>query len=320
MIHTRSLDDLSIQNSWLTIGIFDGVHRGHCKILEPLVSRAHEAGEPAVVITFAPHPALVLGGMKDFKYLTIPGELHSLLESIGVDIVITLPFSHEFAKQTAEEFIRIVVNRLHPRCIFVGYDTALGRGREGNALRLTEIGLKLGFTVISTPPLSDETGILSSTRIRHSINRGDVTLAAEALGRYYDISGPVIHGDGRGHSINIPTANIQVSIEKLIPANGIYACWAWIEETRQGSGEVITLSKKFPAATNVGLRPTFTPNLSSPIIEAHLLDFNQDLYDQRVKLEFVKYLRPEVKFSSIEALVEQIRADITLTRKILLSE
>jgi riboflavin kinase/FMN adenylyltransferase len=137
------------------------------------------------------------------------------------------------------------------------------------------------------------------------------------LGRYYDLSGPVIHGDGRGHRINVPTANIQAPAEKLIPANGIYACWAWLERSSTGSGKRIGEEKKYPAATNVGIRPTFTPDLPAPAIEAHLLDFSRDLYGQRIRLEFVEYLRPEKKFSNAEVLVEQIQADIDLTRKIL---
>ncbi|MCX6036779.1 MAG: bifunctional riboflavin kinase/FAD synthetase [Chloroflexi bacterium] len=318
MIHTHSLDDLILQNAWLTIGIFDGVHRGHREILQPLVTGAHAAGGPAVVLTFTPHPAVVLGGKTDFKYLTTPDELLARLESLGVDAVITQTFSREFADQTAEEFMRHVARSLGLRRLFIGYDTALGRGREGNAARLTEIGKELGYTVQAVPPLSDEMGIISSSRIRRSITAGHVSAAAGDLGRYYDLTGPVIHGDGRGHKIYIPTANIQVPAGKLIPANGIYACWAWLEGSSRGSGENSGEAKKHPAATNVGVRPTFTPDLPAPAVEAHLLDFNRDLYGQQVRLEFVEYLRPEEKFLSVEALVEQIQADIDRTREILL--
>jgi len=310
VIHTHSLDDLSLQNAWLTIGIFDGVHRGHREILQPLVSGAHAAGEQAVVLTFTPHPAIVLGKKTDFKCLTTPDELLVLLESLGVDVVINHAFSREFVNQTAEEFMRHVARSLGLRRLFIGYDTALGRGREGDAARLIEIGKELGYTVQAVPALSDERGVISSTRIRQSITDGHVSAAAGDLGRYYDLTGPVIHGDGRGHRINIPTANIQVPAVKIIPANGIYACWAQLK----GSGE----GKKYPAATNVGVRPTFTPDRPAPAVEAHLLDFSRDLYGQRVRLEFVEYLRTEQKFSSVEALVEQIHADIDLTREILL--
>jgi riboflavin kinase/FMN adenylyltransferase len=317
LIHIYSLADLALKNAWLTIGIFDGVHRGHREILRPLVDEAHAVGEPAVVLTFSPHPAVVLGGKVDFKYLTTPDEQLALLESLGVDVVITQTFSREFANQTAEEFMRQVAQSLGLRHLFMGYDTALGRGRQGNAARLTEIGKELGYTTRTFPALSDELGVLSSTRIRQAIAAGQVADAAKDLGRYYDLSGPVLLGDGRGHRINVPTANIQAPAEKLIPANGIYACWAWLECSSPGFEQKSGEEMKYPAATNVGIRPTFTPDLPAPAIEAHLLDFSRDLYGQRIRLEFVEYLRSEKKFSNAEALVEQIQADIDLTRKIL---
>jgi len=317
LIHTNSLADLALKNAWLTIGIFDGVHRGHREILRPLVDEAHAVGEPAVVLTFSPHPAVILGGKKDFNYLTTPEERLAQLESLGVDVVITQTFSREFADQTAEDFMLLVTQSLGLRHLFIGYDTALGRGRLGNAARLTEIGKELGYTVRAFPALSDELGVISSTRIRQLIVAGQVAAAARSLGRYYDLTGTVIHGDGRGHRINVPTANIQVLAGKLIPANGIYACWAWLECSSPGSGKKTGEKKKYQAATNVGVRPTFTPDLPAPAIEAHLLDFDHDLYGQQLQLEFVEYQRPEKKFSSVEALVWQIRADIDLTRKIL---
>jgi riboflavin kinase/FMN adenylyltransferase len=313
VIHTHSLDELSLKNTWLTIGIFDGVHRGHQEILRLLVAGAHAVGEQAVVLTFSPHPAVVLGGKTDFKYLTTPDERLDLLESLGVDMVITQAFTRAFADQTAADFMCQVVRTLGLRCLIIGYDTALGRGREGNASRLTELGHDLGFTVQVIPPLSDDQGVISSTRIRQAITLGDVTAAADGLGRYYTLSGPVVRGDGRGHRINVPTANVSISPGKIIPANGIYACWAWLEKAGREAGE----AKKILAATNVGVRPTFKPDLPAPAIEAHLLDFDRNIYGQQVRLEFVKYLRPEEKFATVESLLDQIHADIDLTREIL---
>jgi len=301
----HSLDETSFQNAWLTIGIFDGVHRGHQQILHSLVNKAHEAGGPALVLTFNPHPAVVLGGKLDFKCLTTPSERADLLESYGVDAVIMQTFSREFADQTAGQFMHQVVQHTGLRGLVIGYDTALGRGREGSATRLAEIGNELGYTVQGIPPLEDEKGIISSTRIRRSIAAGQVTSAAGDLGRYYAITGPVMHGDGRGHRLNLPTANIEVPPGKVPPANGIYACWASVD------------GQQYQAATNVGVRPTFTPDLPVPIIEAHLLGFDHDLYGQQIKLEFVEYLRPEVKYVSVDALLEQIHADIARTREIL---
>ena len=270
-----------------------------------MISGARENGSPAVVLTFTPHPAVVLGGKADFKCLTTPEERIELLESFGVDAVITQTFSRSLADQTADEFMRRLTQTLGLRCLLIGHDTALGRGREGNAARLTEIGQELGYLVQTVPPLTDEVGILSSTRIRAAVAAGNVSAAATDLGRYFFVTGPIVHGDGRGHTINVPTANIQVPAGKLIPANGVYATWAWVE------------GKRYPAATNIGIRPMFTPDLSTPVIEAHLLDFSHDLYGKQVKLEFVEYLRLEEKYPSVEGLLEQIHRDIEKTRKIL---
>lgn len=305
MKHYHSLAEVTLQNAWLTIGVFDGVHLGHQEVLRQLVSGAHEIGSPAVVLTFTPHPAVVLGGKMDFKCLTTPEERAGLLESFGVDVVITQIFDHALADQTAEDFMQHVARTLGLRNLLIGYDTALGRGRQGDAARLTEIGKALDFKVQLVPPLKDESGIISSTRIRAAITAGNAVAAATSLGHYHFITGPVVHGDGRGHTINIPTANIQIPTGKIIPANGVYACWAWME------------GKRYPAATNVGIRPMFTPDLPAPIVETHLLDFNQNLYGKQIKLEFVEYLRPEEKYPSVKALLDQIQKDIAQTHTIL---
>lgn len=305
MKHLHSLDDARLQAAWLTIGIFDGVHRGHRKILEALVSGARGAGCPAVVLTFHPHPAIVLGGRADFRCLTTPEERGGLLEEAGVDLVITQAFDREFAGQTAGEFMRRIAPTLGLRCLVLGHDSALGRGREGDAARLAEIGQDLGYQVEVVPPLEDEGGVISSTRIRAAVAAGEVAYAASALGRPYSLEGPVVHGDGRGASIGVPTANLRLPDEKLVPANGIYACRAWI------GGESRL------AAVNVGVRPMFTPDLPAPVVEAHLLDFSGDIYGQQVRLEFVERLRNEEKYPSVDVLVAQIRDDIARVREIL---
>ena len=303
MFHYHSLDDLSLKDAWLAIGIFDGVHRGHQEILRPLVTGAHASGQTPVVLTFDPHPAVVLGGKTDFKFLTTPDERAELLGAFGVEVVITQPFNRAFADQTAGEFMGRLSKTLGLRHLMIGYDTALGRGREGDAARLTEIGKQLGYSVQSVPPLKDNAGIISSTRIRAAIAAGNVSAAALDLGRCYSISGPVIHGDGRGRTINIPTANIQIPASKVLPSFGIYACRAWVNGT------------SYAAATSLGVRPTFYQGLApAPTIEAHLLDFKSDLYGQIVKLEFVDYLRPEEKYDSVQALRDQIELDIQHTR------
>jgi riboflavin kinase/FMN adenylyltransferase len=189
----------------------------------------------------------------------------------------------------------------------LGYDVALGKGREGTPARLREIGSQLGFTVEVVTAVIDERLVISSTEIRRLVGSGKVAEAARLLGYPYSVRGLVIHGDARGRTINIPTANIGYAPEKLIPANGIYACWAYV-------GDDVS---PYRAAVNVGFNPTFTPDKKTANVEAHLLDFDRDIYGQEVKLEFVSRLRNELKFSSADTLVEQIWADIARTREIL---
>jgi len=268
MGHYRSLNDVSLKNSWLTIGVFDGVHRGHQEILANLTAGAHENGAPAVVLTFWPHPAVVLGKRNDLKSLSTPEERADLLGALGVDAVITQPFTSEFAKLSALDFMRLVSERLDLRSLWIGYDFALGHNREGNLERLTEIGRELGYSVQAIGPVKNGEDVLSSSLIRQRIRNGEVAHAAENLGRFYALSGPVVHGDGRGRRINIPTANIDYPKDKVIPANGAYACWAWV------GGE------RVPAATNIGINPTFTPDKHKHNVEAHILTFERALYGQ----------------------------------------
>jgi riboflavin kinase/FMN adenylyltransferase len=305
MIHYRSLEDTSLENSWLTIGVFDGVHRGHQEILSNLTAGAHRNGAPAVVLTFWPHPGVVLGKRKHLKSLTTPDERAELLGKLGVDVVITQPFTPEFGKLSAREFMTRVSQRLGLRSLWIGYDFALGHNREGNFARLTELGKELGYSVQAIDAVQNGEDVLSSSLIRQRVREGEVSHAAENLGRFYALSGPVVHGDGRGRKINIPTANIDYPGGKVIPAFGVYACWAWV------GGE------KHPAAVNIGINPTFTPDKETPNVEAHLLDFDRELYGEELKLEFVARLRDELKFDGVEALLKQIHADIERTRDIL---
>jgi riboflavin kinase / FMN adenylyltransferase len=305
MQHYRSLEDVSFINSWLTIGVFDGVHRGHQEILANLTAGAHENGAPAVVLTFWPHPAVVLGKRYDLKCLTTPEERADLLGALGVDAVITQPFTPDFAGLSAWDFMRLASRRLGLRSLWIGYDFALGHNREGDLARLTEIGEELGYEVQAVGSVKNGENVISSSLIRQRIRSGEVARAAHNLGRFYTLSGPVVHGDGRGRRINVPTANIDYPQDKVIPANGVYACWAWV------GGE------RHPAAINIGINPTFTPDKRTSNVEAHILDLDRDLYGQELKLEFVKYLREELKFDSVEALLEQIQADIAQTREIL---
>lgn len=304
MEHYHSLEELSLRNAWLTIGVFDGVHRGHRAIIEKLVREAHKADSPAVVLTFHPHPASVLTG-KEIHCLTTPDERADLFAALGVDVVITQRFTRDLSTATAHEYMSTLKRTLGLSRLLIGYDFALGKGREGNAARLTEIGSELGYGVDVVPAVSDESGVISSTEIRKLVSIGNVTEAANLLGHRYQVGGEVIHGAGRGKKINFPTANIDYPDQKVIPVNGIYACWGMLG------------AERFMAATNVGFNPTFTPERKVASVEAYLLDFDRDIYGEHLKLEFVARLRDELKFASVEALVEQMHRDVKQTREIL---
>jgi riboflavin kinase/FMN adenylyltransferase len=304
MQHYRSLEQVSLENSWLTVGVFDGVHRGHQRILKRLTAGAHEQGVPAVVLTFDPHPAKLFG-RSEIRLLTLPDERAELLGSFSVDIVVTHPFNQEVANTTAFDFMQHVKEHLGATHLVLGYDSTLGKNREGNTTRLREIGAELGYTVEVTPALSDESGVISSTEIRKLIEVGNVVEATRLMGHPYSLRGPVIHGDARGRTINVPTANIAYARDKMIPANGIYACWAYYD------------GQQHQAAINIGINPTFTPDKQIPNVEAHILDFRREIYGEEVTLEFVARLRNELRFDSVEKLLEQIWRDIEKTREVL---
>ena len=305
MTQVFSLHDLSLKNAWLAIGVFDGVHRGHQKMLHLLGAGAHAESVPAVVLTFEPHPAVVLGKQADFKWLSPPDERNSLLIDQGVDHIILQHFDREFALISAQDFMQNISRQLGLRRLLVGHDFALGRDRQGDVPFLSRLGMQLGYTLQPVDPVSDLDGVISSTRIRQYIQSGGVDKACQDLNRYYSVSGPVVHGDGRGHTINIPTANLEMDPDKLIPANGVYACWAWLE------------GKRMSAVTNIGTRPTFTSGEQAPHVETHILDLRKNIYEQELRLEFVKRLRDEQRFPSVETLVAQIHTDIEQTRIIL---
>ena len=304
MQHYRSLEEVSLPDSWLTVGVFDGVHRGHRRVIDRLVAGAHAAGMPAVVLTFDPHPAKIFGRV-DIKLLSLPGERARLLGSLGVDVVVTHPFSKPFADTSAVDFMKLVTERLGTRHLVLGYDSTLGKNREGDVVRLTAIGSELGYTVETVSALGDESGVISSTEIRKLVAVGNVSEAARLMGHPYSLQGLVTHGDHRGRTIGYPTANLAYAREKVVPAGGIYACWARVE------------GERFLAAVNVGTNPTFTPDKQTVNVEAYLLDFDRNIYDQLLTLEFVSRLRPELKFPSVEALVTQIDNDVRMTREIL---
>lgn len=302
-----SLEEVQLQNAWLTIGSFDGVHRGHQEIVHRLTAGAHAVGAPAVVLTFFPHPAVVLGRQKNALYLTTPQERAALLGDLGVDVVIIHSFDKQVAATSANNFIAKLAAKLGLNQLIVGHDFALGRDREGNVPTLRRVGKELGYTLQDIPAIKIEGEIVSSSQIRTALLRGEVERATHLLGRPYRINGKVVPGDGRGRKIGFPTANLDVWLKRAIPKAGVYVCQARVNDRTRD------------AVTNIGVRPTFVSQYDVTIVETHLLDFEEEIYGQEVQLDFLSRLRNEQRFPNVEALVNQIKEDIAKAKKTLSS-
>jgi riboflavin kinase/FMN adenylyltransferase len=284
----------------VTIGVFDGVHRGHQHLIKRLVEEAHKVGRAAVVLTFFPHPDRVLRGLKGRYYLTSPEQRAEQLLALGVDCVVTHPFDEDVRQMRAAAFVDELVSHLKMSSLWVGSDFAMGYKREGNVAFLREQGIQKGFDVHPIDLIVAEGETVSSTLIRQALDEGEMEKATEWLGRAYALRGEVIHGQKRGRQIGFPTANVAVWDEQVIPRNGVYAGWAMLGDER------------FMAMTNVGVRPHFDG--SSITVEAYLLDFDRDIYGRQLTVTFDKYLRPEAKFNSLQALIDKINEDVRLGR------
>jgi riboflavin kinase/FMN adenylyltransferase len=293
------------QGAWITIGSFDGVHIGHQQIIKTLQDGAIKNKTSSIVVTFFPHPAKVLRTFPEPFYLSTPEEKDSALTKLGLSSVLTIRFNQLIAGLTAHDFIKILHNQLKFSCLLIGYDFKLGANREGDIHRLREIGEELGYCVRAIEPLQATSLVVSSSLIRKLISEGDISTANTMLGRPYPISGAIVHGDGRGKHIGIPTANIEPWSEKLIPKTGVYAALAELNGSH------------YQSVVNIGNRPTFYSTPSQQTIEVHLLDFSKDIYGSWLCLNFVKRIRDEVKFNSAEDLMLQIRKDIKDSREVL---
>lgn len=298
------LDDVTLENSWVTIGTFDGVHRGHQALIQKMLAGAHAESSPAVVVTFHPHPREIVSGKTGAFYLTLPTERVRLLTMLGIDAVVVLPFTKNLAAMSALDFTQELVDRLGMAQLCVGHGFALGKAREGDVPRLRQLGQLMGFRVQEVAPERLDGEIISSSLIRSLISEGKVDQAGKLLGRQYQIAGKIVPGDQRGRRVGIPTANIEPSASKLIPATGVYACCSEVR------------GEKYAAAVNIGIRPTFSGQSGDIFIEAHLLDFSDDLYGETLTLHFQQRLRDERRFESVDALVEQVKADIQQAREI----
>jgi riboflavin kinase/FMN adenylyltransferase len=287
----------------VTVGNFDGVHLGHRSILARVCQRARELDCQPVALTFDPHPAKVLKPEGNLRLLTTPAQKVELLEAAGVSVVVQ-PFTREFAAIPAREFVRdYFVERLKVREVVIGHDYRFGYKRQGNIELLQQMGQTFGFTVQVVWAVEVEDAVVSSSLIRAMLQLGKVREANRLLGRAYGVTGRVVAGKGRGAKVlGVPTANL-VSENDLLPSCGIYAVW------------VIKDGHRLPGVANIGTCPTF--GNQELTLEVHLLDFNGDLYGEMLQVEFVSRLRDEQRFSSIDALAAQIRADMTEARQVL---
>jgi len=308
MKHIYDLANVQLeQPSVVTIGVFDGVHKGHQHLIRRLVEEARATNRLAVVLTFFPHPDVVLRGLSGRYYLTTPEQRAEYLGELGVDTVITLPFNQEMRQIRAATFVDTLLERLKLSSLWVGSDFAMGYQREGNVAFLQAQGEEKGFSLHMIDLIVAETdGTISSTSIREALLAGEVEKARTWLGRSYALTGEVVHGDHRGRELGYPTANIHVWDEQVIPANGVYTGWAYLGNER------------LMAATSVGVRPQF--NGQDVRVEAYILDFDRDIYGQQLTFIFERYLRPEMKFDSLNGLLVQIAADVQTSREFLMQQ
>ena len=298
----------------VAVGVFDGLHRGHRRIIDTGRARAREAGDDVglAVVTFDPHPDVVLGKAPAELPLTPPREKAERLRAWGVDRVHVLPFDRELAALEAEPFVeRHLLATLGMIRLVTGPDFALGRGRRGTVAHLGAIGERKGFAVETVPLLLEHHGAVSSTRVRGALRGGDVEFAAELLGRPYSIVGRVVHGWGMGAKLAYPTANLDPVEPKFLPADGVYAGWVHVPGDASGPGP----AGAWRGAISLGLRPTFDGH--DRALEVHVIDFARDLRDKDLEVEFTAWIRGQEKFEDAAALVEAMGRDVAHCRDLL---
>lgn len=288
----------------LSVGVFDGVHPGHCAVLKNALEHAREIGGTAVALTFDPHPARVLRPERAPRLLTSTPHKARLIAAAGISHLLLVTFNAEFAATPAERFIRELAGAAKLRRICVGKNWMFGRGREGNPALLRRLGDELGFDVCETPAVQVDGAPVSSTRIREAVERGDLDLVRRLLGRDYSVLGTVEAGDRLGRAIGFPTANLRAHNEQF-PPNGVYAVRVDFD------GEILG------GVANIGVRPTIEAATPDRRLEVHLFDFANDIYGRDLDVDFVKFIRGEQKFDGIDALKTQIARDVKTARAIL---
>ena len=294
----RSIEDYNeVKRSVVTIGTFDGIHLGHKKILSRLIKSSKNKDLNSVVLTFFPHPRIILNKYNEVKMIDTLDEKIIHLNEIGIDSLIIHPFDKNFSLLSANQFIKdFLVDKLKIKHIIIGYDHRFGKGREASVTDLKNYADDYDFTVEEIKAQEIEKITVSSTKIRNSINQGDIKTTEKYLGRSFNLTGKIVKGDGLGKKINYPTANIFIEeTYKIIPKDGVYLVETIIED------------KLFNGMMNIGHRPTIGTNVKS--IEVHLFNFNEDIYGQVISIKMISKIRDEKKFSSIQALKEQLVKD-----------
>lgn len=287
----------------LTIGVFDGVHLGHQLLIDKVKEKAAANNLESIVVTFLHHPRLILGHQSHITFITSIEERVKLLKNLGVSHVVTLSFTHELARLSAPEYIKLMMQYLKMRELVVGPDFALGRGREGNIHSLRSLGDELGFGIEVVPPLLYQGEVISSTAVRGALARGEINKINKFLGRRFTLNGQVEHGDSRGKTLGYPTANLIPEEEQALPADGVYAAYAIIDK------------HNYKAVLNIGVRPTFRGE--HRLIEVHIMDFSSNIYGQELTVELVDRLRDEMKFPGPEELKAQMSKDVELAKVLL---
>jgi riboflavin kinase/FMN adenylyltransferase len=284
------------QDSLLAIGVFDGVHLGHKALLSELKRQAEEKNLIAGVVTFRKHPAAILPGRQPLPHLTSLAEKIKLLREEGVAFIVTLSFTLELAQVSAEYFVSLLQKHLKMRGLFIGADFALGRNREGDTETLARLGRDTGFSVTVVPPVKLNGEVVSSTAIRNALASGDMDKVRRMTGRYFSLEERVVTGNGRGADLGFPTANLDTDPTQALPADGVYATWAYVD------------NNPHPAVTSIGRRPTFGGG--ERVVEVYIMGYQGNLYGSRLKIDIIERLRGEMRFDSATALTTQIEDDI----------
>lgn len=301
----------------LTIGVFDGVHRGHAQLISRAVKSAAVRGVPSVLMTFDPHPMEVVRPGSHPAQLTTLTRRAELVEELGIDVFLVMPFTQDFMKLTPGRYVHdLLVEKLHVAEVVVGDNFTFGKKAAGTVETMRELGGRFGFEVDGVKLVGEHAVTFSSTYIRACVDAGDMAAAADALGRPHRVEGVVVHGDGRGRELGFPTANVAPPMHAAIPADGVYAGWF----TVLAAGETVGVTrpgKRAMAAISVGTNPTFSGRTRT--VEAFVLDTEADLYGQHVAVDFVQHLRGMRRFDSIDDLVRAMGDDVEQTRQVLVA-